>query len=286
MTILSAMKTPAAGAPLSLSKLRRLQAYWRAASDLSTGQICTLHEPLLRERLLIQRVGRRLRGQWGTTFGLSLLCAHFNRRIRKYRLNVISVTGPGLRESSLLANGYPEASDAEGHLSISRNARRVNFEDTGLPESRTRSLLSSAASLAHPDPTDTQRLDGIESAGGPAGHMHFQAHRVALADLDIKPSHLKMLEKRPKSSKRAGLFDQRRSITPDLLPKPSRRLGAGADPNGGAVLHDVSMPDSRPYTIPVPRPHTARAEAAPVRARGALDASTKRCPPETLINIV
>lgn len=68
---------------------------WRAANDLSIGQISLLDDPLLREPLRAEHVKPRLLGHWGTTPGLNLLYAHLNRLIVHDDLEALFVTGPG-----------------------------------------------------------------------------------------------------------------------------------------------------------------------------------------------
>jgi hypothetical protein len=61
-----------ASGPLADPELRLLDAYWRAANDLSVGQICLLDNPLVREPLRAEHVKPRLLGHWGTTLGTQL----------------------------------------------------------------------------------------------------------------------------------------------------------------------------------------------------------------------
>ena len=56
-------QTPA----LDPQRLRRLDAWWRAANYLSVGQIYLYANPLLKEPLTLAHVKPRLLGHWGTT---------------------------------------------------------------------------------------------------------------------------------------------------------------------------------------------------------------------------
>src|SRR5579863_3424807 len=105
---------------LDPEELRDLNAYWRAANYLSVGQIYLMENPLLREPLRIEQIKPRLLGHWGTTPGLNLLYAHFNRLIRKLDLNVIFVTGPGHGGPALVANTYLEGTYSEHYPHISQ----------------------------------------------------------------------------------------------------------------------------------------------------------------------
>jgi len=59
--------------PLSPAELDAIDAYWRAANDLSVGQIYLRANPLLREPLAPDHVKARLLGHWGTTPGLNFI---------------------------------------------------------------------------------------------------------------------------------------------------------------------------------------------------------------------
>ena len=81
--------------PLDTDALRRLDAWWRAASYLSVGQIYLKGNPLLRTPLLPEHIKARLLGHFGTVPGLNLVYAHANRLIVERDLNAVFVAGPG-----------------------------------------------------------------------------------------------------------------------------------------------------------------------------------------------
>src|SRR4051794_17332436 len=99
--------------PLGPDELRRIDAWWRAATYLSVGQIYLLANPLLREPLRPEHVKPRLLGHWGTTPGLNLIYAHLNRAIRARDLDAIYVCGPGHGGPGMVANAYLEGSYSE-----------------------------------------------------------------------------------------------------------------------------------------------------------------------------
>ncbi|MDK2409723.1 phosphoketolase family protein [Aphanizomenon sp. PH219] len=107
--------------PLTDKELQQINAYWRAANYLSVGQIYLLDNPLLREPLKQEHVKPRLLGHWGTTPGLNLIYAHFNRVIKKYDLNAIYIAGPGHGGPGLVANTYLEGTYSEYYPNISQN---------------------------------------------------------------------------------------------------------------------------------------------------------------------
>src|SRR5690348_1788808 len=99
-----------------------MDAYWRAANYLSVGQIYLLANPLLREPLKREHIKPRLLGHWGTTPGLNFIYAHFNRVIKRDKLNVIYIAGPGHGGPGLVANTYLEGTYSELYPHISRDA--------------------------------------------------------------------------------------------------------------------------------------------------------------------
>ena len=107
--------------PLTDTELQQINAYWRAANYLSVGQIYLLDNPLLREPLKQEHVKPRLLGHWGTTPGLNLIYAHFNRVIKKYDLNAIYIAGPGHGGPGLVANTYLEGTYSEYYPNISQD---------------------------------------------------------------------------------------------------------------------------------------------------------------------
>ena len=106
---------------LSGQDLALLDAYWRAANYLSVGQIYLLDNPLLKEPLKLEHIKPRLLGHWGTTPGLNLIYVHLNRLIKKHKLNVIYVAGPGHGGPALIANTYLEGSYSEFYPNIPQN---------------------------------------------------------------------------------------------------------------------------------------------------------------------
>src|SRR6202451_3150977 len=111
---------PAAG-PLAPEELKKIDAYWRAANDLSVGQIYLLENPLLREPLRREQIKPRLLGHWGTTPGLNFIYAHMNRAIAAHDLDAIFIAGPGHGGPAVVANTYLEGTYGEIYSDISQN---------------------------------------------------------------------------------------------------------------------------------------------------------------------
>ncbi len=113
--------SPALNTPLEPSELSLINAYWRAANYLSVGQIYLLDNPLLKEPLKLEHIKPRLLGHWGTTPGLNFIYVHMNRVIKKYDLNVLSITGPGHGGPGIVANTYLEGTYSEVYPAVSRD---------------------------------------------------------------------------------------------------------------------------------------------------------------------
>src|SRR5262249_21174786 len=92
----------------------------------------------------------------------------------------------------------------------------------------------------------------------------WRAHQVPVADLALKPEHLKILEEWMKSYRPEELFDESGKLIPELAelaPKGARRMGANPHANGGLLLKDLRLPDFWDYAVAVPKPGTVVAEA-------------------------
>ena len=111
----------ASQSPLSPEKLRKIDAYWRAANYLSVGQIYLYDNPLLKQPLKRTHIKPRLLGHWGTTPGLNLIYVHLNRLIKEQDLNVIYIAGPGHGGPGLVANAYLEGTYSEVYPNISQD---------------------------------------------------------------------------------------------------------------------------------------------------------------------
>ena len=117
------MTTATSAAPVTLdaTRLRQVDALWRAANYLSVGQIYLLANPLLREPLRPEHVKPRLLGHWGTSPGLNFVYAHLNRAILDHGLNAMYVIGPGHGGPALFANTWLEGSYTEANPEITRD---------------------------------------------------------------------------------------------------------------------------------------------------------------------
>jgi xylulose-5-phosphate/fructose-6-phosphate phosphoketolase len=107
--------------PLAPERLRKMDAYWRAANYLSVGQIYLYDNPLLKEPLKMEHVKPRLLGHWGTTPGQNFIYVHLNRLITQYDLNMIYLSGPGHGGPALVAQTYLEGTYSEFYPRIAQD---------------------------------------------------------------------------------------------------------------------------------------------------------------------
>jgi xylulose-5-phosphate/fructose-6-phosphate phosphoketolase len=121
VTSLKTLNSETAQSTLSSRQLSEVDAWWRAANYLTIGQIYLTRNPLLREPLRADDVKPRLLGHWGTSPGLNLLYAHFNRLIREQGINAIFLAGPGHGGPAVNANVYLEGTWTETYPQITQD---------------------------------------------------------------------------------------------------------------------------------------------------------------------
>ncbi len=106
---------------LSPELLYKMDAYWRATNYLSVGQIYLYDNPLLKEPLKLSHIKPFIVGHWGTVPGLNFIYVHLNRVIKKYKLNMFYVAGPGHGGAALVSNTYLEGTYSEIYPDISQD---------------------------------------------------------------------------------------------------------------------------------------------------------------------
>ncbi len=105
--------------------------------------------------------------------------------------------------------------------------------------------------------TGPKIVDGLEVEGT------FRAHQVPLVVDAAHPDHLGQLERWMRSYRPEELFDDAGRLVEqlgELAPRGDRRMGANPHANGGALLHDLRMPDFRTHAVSVPSPGGVTAE--------------------------
>jgi len=106
---------------LSDEEFATIDAWWRAANYLTVGQIYLMDNPLLRDPLGPEHIKPRLLGHWGTSPGLNLLWAHFNRAIVARDLDALFITGPGHGGPAIVANTWLEGTYSEVYPNIGQD---------------------------------------------------------------------------------------------------------------------------------------------------------------------
>jgi len=104
-------------------------------------------------------------------------------------------------------------------------------------------------------------VDGVQVEGT------FRAHQVPITDFRSKPDHIRILEQWMRSYRPQELFDGEGRLVPALAalpPRSERRMSANPHANGGALLHDLRLPDFRAYAVDVEKPGTKTSEATRV----------------------
>jgi xylulose-5-phosphate/fructose-6-phosphate phosphoketolase len=146
-------------AGLADDELRAVDAAWRAANDVTVGQIYLLDNPLLREPPRAEHIKPRPFGHWGTSPGLSLVWARMNRPIHQRHLNAIYGTGPGHGGPVIIAKTWFEGSYTDA---------------TGQPARTTPSCASRTRSTTTPasTPSTTSRRCPTFSRSGRPGRRH------------------------------------------------------------------------------------------------------------------
>jgi xylulose-5-phosphate/fructose-6-phosphate phosphoketolase len=108
---------------------------------------------------------------------------------------------------------------------------------------------------------------GPKVVDGHPAEGNWRSHQVPLSKLAENPEHLRQLEEWMRSYHPEELFDEDgRPRDEELAPVPAgdRRMGANPHANGGALLHDLRLPDFRDYAVDVPAPAQTSSEATRV----------------------
>jgi len=112
--------------------------------------------------------------------------------------------------------------------------------------------------------TGPKVVDGLQIEGT------FRSHQVPILVDPAHPEHVKLLEDWMRSYKPEELFDSNGTLLAELAelaPKGDRRMGANPHANGGALLHDLRMPDFRRHAVTVAVPGAADASDTTVLGR-------------------
>ena len=106
---------------LEKEELNKIDAYFRAANYLSACQLYLLDNPLLKRKLEFNDVKTKIVGHWGTVPGQNFIYVHLNRVIKKNRLNMIYISGPGHGGNAIVANTYLEGTYSEVYPNVTED---------------------------------------------------------------------------------------------------------------------------------------------------------------------
>ena len=106
-----------------------------------------------------------------------------------------------------------------------------------------------------------------EIIDGKKAEDSWRAHQVPLASARDTPEHLDVLRGWLESYRAHELFDSTGALEADiaqLAPAGKKRMSASPHANGGALLHDLRLPDFRDFAVDVPTPGGSIAESTRV----------------------
>jgi xylulose-5-phosphate/fructose-6-phosphate phosphoketolase len=108
--------------------------------------------------------------------------------------------------------------------------------------------------------TGPKEVDGLKTEN------YWRSHQVPFSEME-KPEHVLLLEHWMQSYRPKELFNADGRLMPELAalaPIGMRRMGANPHANGGALLHDLRLPDFRDYAVAVATPGGTIAESTRV----------------------
>ena len=102
-------------------EIKKIDMYFRAANYLSACQLYLLDNPLLKRDLKMSDIKKKIVGHWGTVPGQNFIYVHLNRVIKKNRLNMIYISGPGHGGNAIVSNVYLEGTYSEIYPDITED---------------------------------------------------------------------------------------------------------------------------------------------------------------------
>ena len=101
--------------------LEKVDAWWRAATYMSVGQMYLRDNPLLERDVTSEDIKITPIGHWGTIAGQNFVYAHLLRAINKYDLNMVYISGPGHGGQVMQTNAYLQGSWTEKYPDCPQN---------------------------------------------------------------------------------------------------------------------------------------------------------------------
>ena len=102
-------------------EIKKMDEYFRAANYLSACQLYLLDNPLLKRPLKKSDIKNKIVGHWGTVPGQNFIYLHLNRVIKKDKLNMIYISGPGHGGNAIVSNVYLEGTYSEVYNDITED---------------------------------------------------------------------------------------------------------------------------------------------------------------------
>lgn len=99
--------------------------------------------------------------------------------------------------------------------------------------------------------TGPKEVDGVPNEGT------FHSHQVPILVDDAHPDRVEQLECWIRSYKPEELFDENRKLNAELAelaPVGNRRMDSNLHTNGGALLHDLILPNFHDHALTIPSP--------------------------------
>ena len=106
---------------ISRKEIKLMDEYFRVLNYLSVAQLYLLDNPLLRRPLEITDIKPNVVGHFGTAPGQNFIYLHLNRVIRKNKLKMIYISGPGHGGQAMVANNYLEGVYSKFYPQITEN---------------------------------------------------------------------------------------------------------------------------------------------------------------------
>ena len=106
---------------ISKKEIKLMDEYFRVLNYLSVAQLYLLDNPLLRRPLEITDIKPNVVGHFGTAPGQNFIYLHLNRVIKKNKLKMIYISGPGHGGQAMVANNYLEGVYTKFYPEITEN---------------------------------------------------------------------------------------------------------------------------------------------------------------------
>lgn len=158
---------------LSSKKINEIDAYFRASNYLTVGQLYLMDNPLLKRPLKMCDIKPKVVGHFGTTPSQNFIYVHLNRIIKKYKLNMIYISGPGHGGNAMIAQSYLEGSYTKVYPGITQD------EDGMKKLFKQFSFPGGVSSHVSPE------VPGSINEGGELGYSLAHAFGAALDNKDL-----------------------------------------------------------------------------------------------------